>query len=231
MVESALLQTFIVNGSISILWFFFAFSILKRGSSKRSNQMFFTFLALIAIGLLVNVLYRIINLDFWNIWLNKTTIFLSSFAIVFLLIFNLIILKSEKVITDRIKIGIIIVWFILCLVLFFIPNGVSFDYSAGKYGLPVWSAAFSIYGLIIDQALFSIVLYVVSQIYKRFQDKSLKRKYISIILSIAIFDWILVGNFIFNWLNNPLGRTIFLITSILALPAGILLYLGVRREA
>ena len=234
MVQTAIIQTFFVNGSISILWFYFAFSIIKRGKDKPSNQMFFLFMFLTATGLMVNVAYRLINQEYWNIILNKVTIFLSSFAIVFLFLFNLIILKSDKVVGKYHKIVSILLWFLLCFGFFLFPSdSVTWYYNPAKpndVGVPVWSMWFSLYGLIIDQGLFSMTLYIVAQIYRRFENPVLKKKYLWIIASIALFDWILVGNFIFNALNDPTGRLIFMLSSLLAIPASILLYLGVKRD-
>ena len=231
MVETAVLQTLLVNGPIGVLWLFFAIRILQRGPSKRINQMFFLFLGLTALGMFVNVAYRLIGVDFWNITLNKVTIFLSTVSIVFLLIFNLIILKSDKIITDKIKLVMIIAWIIICCGYFFIEGGVTWGHEeVGDAGVPIWSVPFAVFGIIIGQLLWSATLIVVIQIYRRFEDQKLRRKYISTIVAIAIFDWILIGNCINNMIDNDTFRLIFLITSILVIPAGILLYMGVKRD-
>jgi hypothetical protein len=230
MVETAVLQTLLVNGPIGVLWLIFAVKILKRGPSKRINQMFFLFLGLTAIGMFVNVAYRLIGDEFWNIVLNQVVIYLSTVSIVFLLIFNLIILKSDKIITDKIKFVLIIAWSIISSGYFFIEGGVEWIYPSGVAGVPHWSPVFAIFGIIIGQTLWSATLIVVIQIYRRFEDQKLRRKYINTIVAIAIFDWILIGNCINNMINEPTFSTIFLITSILVIPAGILLYMGVKRD-
>ena len=62
-----------------------------------------------AVGLIVNLIYRgtqDFNEDI-KIPGNMTVIFLIDFSLIFLLLFNLIIWKSDKIITDKIKIILI----------------------------------------------------------------------------------------------------------------------------
>ena len=213
-----------------ILFLFLGISILIRGPQKRINQMFFIFLLLIALGLINNIIYRTIDDPQLNIIMNQVSIFFPSLSIVFLFLFNLIILKSDKIITDKLKLILIIIWVILCSMFFviaaIIPDSVTFNTDNN----PVWRWEFAAYGLIIDQLSFTFILIVNVQIYKRFEHEELKKKYLYTIASVLMFDWVLVGNFINNWWSNDIFRQIFPITSLIAIPACIFLYIGVKRE-
>lgn len=203
------------------------FAILRRGPSKRINQMFFIFLFLNGLGLIINIIYRVAEdtIPDINVMLNPFVIFVIDLALVFLLLFNLIIWKSDKIVTDKIKSILIAVWALVCAILFFIPGGVSFP-----AGSPVWSTGFFLHGLIITQTIFGTVLYVNVQIYKRFEHVEIKKKYQRTIISVILLDWFIVGNYLSNFLNISWFRDVFSITALVAFPAMYFLYQGVKRE-
>ncbi|MHA1728087.1 MAG: hypothetical protein ACTSWY_05085 [Promethearchaeota archaeon] len=221
------LTLWIVYLSMITLFLGLGLSILKRGPSKRINQMFFLFLLSNAVGLACNIFYRSTETIIPGIEIigNKTTIFLVDISLMFLLLFNLIIWKSDKIITDKIKSVLIIGWMLLCSILFLIPNGVEFI-----GGVPAWNLPFFLHGVILTQFLLGTVIFVNLQIYKRFENKELKNKYRRSILGVVLFDWLVIGNYLANFLNNPIFRDIFTYTALVSVPAGILLYLGVKRE-
>ena len=231
MVDTALLQTFLINGGTALAFFLVALSVLKRSGIKRISGTFALFFITIAIGLIVNVVYRIINEEYWNIVLNKVTIYFSALGVIFLYEFNLLIRFSENEITLKRQIVLFVIYALLLSFLFFIADGVTWDYSPGIYGVPVWSPLFAWYGGLLCQGLFVLILYTSAKISAQFSDIQAKKKYRFTIVAILMFDFILVGNFVANGLNIPIVRTIFLVGSGISIVFGTYwLYQGTKRN-
>ena len=123
-VETALLQTFLINGGIGVAFLLVAIAVIKRAGLNRMSVTFSLFFILHAIGMFVNVAYRVINEDYWNILLNKVTIYFSVIAFVFLYEFNLLIRFSESEISVRRQVVIFLIYVIVSAGLFLIPDGV-----------------------------------------------------------------------------------------------------------
>lgn len=223
--EGMPLTLWIVYSVMIVLFLYLGVSILRRGYKRRINQVFFAFLLTIAIGLVFNISYRAINDPIYNEIGNMITIFFVNISLIFLLLFHLIIWKSDKIITDRIKIWVIIFWIVLCSLLFIIDD-VTFN-TANK---PVWSSDFFIHGIIINSALYGLIMYVNIQVYRRFETQDLKKKYLNTIISTTMFFWLPIGNYLANFLDNPIFREIFTYTALIVIPGSIMFYLGLKRE-
>ncbi|MBN2156185.1 MAG: hypothetical protein JW776_09090 [Candidatus Lokiarchaeota archaeon] len=249
---NAQIQTFVINGSILIFILIIGSSVLRRNPNSRLNRSFFLFYFFVAFGLLINVAYRLINKEIYMVWMNRITLFFSTFGIIFLLFFNIIIFQSEQVFTRKKQWLYTILWFIACSGILWLDleNGVKWDYNPnkpgidplylnpGSAGVPVYSTLFTVYALILAQGLFIIIIILVARIIRKFGDKKLRRKYISSFVAIMLFDWILVGNLINNWsivqdayAFSPMPfSTVFLYTSVLVIPAVLLLWYGIRKR-
>lgn len=248
---TAQVQTFAINGTMAIFILIIGSVVLRRNSKSRLNRSFFLFYFFVAFGLLINVAYRLINIEIYMIWMNRVTLFFSTFAIIFLFNFNMIIYHSEQVYTKKKAWLYGILWFLACSGFFWldIEKGVQWDYNPNPgiqsllinpltAGVPAWSTLFTIYSLIIAQGLFVVIIVIAIKIIKKFGDIKLRRKYVSSIIAIFLFDWILVGNMFNNWtviqdasayLTMPFSQ-IFLYSSVLVIPAVILLWLGIRKR-
>jgi hypothetical protein len=250
------IQTFAINGTMAIFILLIGSAVLRRNSKSRLNRSFFLFYFFVAFGLMINVAYRLINIEEYMIWMNRITLFFSTFAIIFLFNFNMIIYQSEQVYTRKKGWLWVILWFIACsgFIWLDLQNGVQWDfndalpgiqpsyYVLGAAGIPAWSTMFTVYALILAQGLFIIIIVVAAKIIKKFGDKKLRRKYGSSMIAIILFDWMLVGNILNNWrvvqnanaYYNILGFTpysqYFLYSSVLVIPAVILLWLGIRKR-
>ena len=250
--STAQIQTFAINGTMAIFILIIGSSVLRRNSKSRLNRSFFLFYFFVAFGLVINVAYRLINVEIYMIWMNRITLFFSTFAIIFLFNFNMIIYHSEQVYTRKKAWLWVILWAIACSGFFWldIENGVQWDFNStqpgiqsllinpNSAGVPAWSTLFTLYALVIAQGLFILIIVTAVRIVLKFGDARLRRKYISSIIAIILFDWILVGNMINNWTviqdiftfaAIPFS-TIFLYSSVLVIPAVILLWLGIRKR-
>ena len=123
------------------------FLLVLRRDTKRLNQIFSGYFLCVFIGAVLNVIYASLNINPTVLILHFLTWYFFTFGFVFLLIFNLIILLSEKRMTSQKQLIIIIIYAIILFSVFFIPEGIKIDDSTGWK--PVWSLLFLISVLII----------------------------------------------------------------------------------
>lgn len=231
-----------------VMFLIFGVLIMKRKRTRQTITLSAVFLVP-AFGLMINILYRAIDAYAFNLVGNVITIYLTSFGLIHLLMFNLMLLKSGKAFTTFKQLLYTMLYGVLLAGLFVIGlqyGGVEWEYTgvAGEIGflgrttdpldvgLPVWSVTFMIYGLIISQLGAFAVLYTGIRLYQQMGGKESKysKKFIRAITGVILMDVVVVGNFIFNTLNTGLGRTILLVMSICIIPAGFFLYFGLRQK-
>jgi len=244
MVSTVILQVYLIYGLIFIMFSYFAIKALIRTRNRISITLSLVFI-IPALGILTNILYRTIDTYQFNLIGNKITIILSCLGLINIYFFVELVSKSQVSFPLWKQITIFIIYAVLLSVLFFIPNGVEFEYDGVPgidgynnrdldpldLGVPVWTLAFFLYGLIISQALIIWLIYITVKQYKEFgKDSKYGRKYIQTVIGMILMDIVIVGSFVFNWLNIPIGRTINLVAGIFIFPAAILLYLGLRQE-
>ena len=244
MVSSVILQVFLIYGIIFILFAFLGIKVLIRKRSRISITLSMIFL-IPALGILTNILYRAIDTYEFNLIGNKITIVLSCLGLIFIYFFSAIINESQVGFPLRKQIFIFIIYAGLLSVLFFIPNAVEFEYAGvsgiegynGRsldpldLGVPVWSTAFFLYGIILSQLIIAFLIFTVVKQYQRIGKGNIYgKKYIRSLLGMILMDVVIVGSFLFNWLNTPIGRQINLYLGICIIPAAILLYLGLKEE-
>ncbi len=176
-------------------------------------------------GLMLNVIYSSLNNEEVIRFLNILTIFLVTWSVSFLLAGIASINYSNKVLTDRIKIFIVGVAFIGILPLFFIPDGVDLlppDFT------PYWNSTFTIYSLILSQALFWTTFGIGYKAYRNFQETEIKKKFLKLLVGLIFFDYILVQNALIN--SGVLPRALIVtLLSLLVIPAALLVYVGIGK--
>ena len=242
MVFTVILQVYLIYGLIFIMFSYFAIKALIRKRNRTSITLALIFI-IPALGILTNIVYRTIDNYEFNLIGNKITIALSCLGLINIYFFEELVSKSQVSFSLRKQVIIFAVYAALLSVLFFIPNGVDFEYGGtlgiegynsrdvDDLGVPVWSTAFFLYGLIISQTLIIWLIYITVKQYKEFgKDSKFGRKYIQTLIGMILMDIVIVGSFVFNWLNSPAGRTLNLILGIFIFPAGFLLYLGLKQE-
>ncbi|MFX1394652.1 MAG: hypothetical protein ACFFAH_13915 [Promethearchaeota archaeon] len=222
------ITVYIVQLGMGIIYFIIGVVILKR-DTKRLNQLFSTFYLLAASATILNVIYASLFINPAVKILHFITFFLFCFAIIYLLIFNLILLKSEKIFTIKKHNLIAGIYAVLLLVLILIPKGITIDESTNWR--PVWSLPFLIYALIVVSSCAVIpTTYYSIQIYKKFEDDVLKKKWAYYILATFGYFAILYLSSISNFLNDPNFRLFTSIVGLLLYATAFLLYYGVGRH-
>jgi len=171
-----IITIYVAQGFICLFFLFLAFKILKR-DRKRLNVIFSGFYISPAIGFIINFIYAPLTEVSVVLMLNFLTNFFIFYSSIFIVVFNLILLKSEKAITKKKQLIILtlygIAMFSMIGFLFFPGFGVTFN----ENWSPIWSVPFFIYIVVIETIGIFPALYLSFQVYKKFEDEILKKKW------------------------------------------------------
>ncbi|MBA7630705.1 hypothetical protein ES703_38229 [subsurface metagenome] len=221
---------YVAQGFMCLFFLFLAFKILRR-DRKRLNVIFSGFYISPVIGFIINFIYAPLTDVSVVLMLNFLTNFFIFYSSIFIVVFNLILLKSEKVITTRKQLTILIVYgiamFSMIGFLFFPGFGVTFN----ENWSPIWSFPFFLYVVVIETIGLFPALYLSFQIYKKFEDEVIKKKWKFFIFGLCSILIFLYGIFISNTLDIDIFRTLIgVVGLILALLGAYLMYYGVGRQ-
>lgn len=227
------LTIYIAQGLLFVFFLFLAYKILKR-DRKRLNIIFSMFYLFPVFGTLINFIYGPLDNPEIVVVLNFLTNFGYFFAPIFLVVFDWILLKSEKVVTTTKQLLVLIIYgiamFGMFILLFFPGYGVVIN--ASTNWSPVWSPFFFLYVVLVETVGAIIPIYYLSiQIYKKFEDRVLQKKWKFFIYGFTALVIFMYGIFISNFLNNATFRLIMgIVGLILALGGGYMIYYGVGRS-
>jgi len=213
-----------------ILFFIIAALVLKR-STKRLNQIFSMFFISIALSTLFNVIYASLRIAPVVKILHLTTTFFFCWAMVYLLLFNLILLKSTVLINKNIQIFSILFWTLILigLVVIGFAGGVSIDETTNWR--PVWDRTFFIYEVTTSFFLMFIpTVYFSIRIYRNFENDVLKNRWKYFLVGIFLYYFIWAGISTVNLLENELIRTIWAFLLLISFLAIYILYYGVAKQ-
>ncbi len=224
---------YIVQGLVFAWFAYLAYLILKR-DRKRLNLIFAGFYLSVIVGTIFNFIYGPIANEQVVVFLNYLTNFGAFYSPIFFIVFNLILLKSEKVITPTKQYIIFIGYgiYMFCMIFFVITPGWGVELNATTNWSPVWHLPFFLY-VFLGVTIFTILplLYLSFQVYKKFEDEQLKKKWKFFIFGVIAVMIFMYTIFFSNFLNNPTVRLLIgPIGVILALIGGYLMYIGVGRQ-
>jgi len=228
-----IITVYIAQGVILLAFLYLAIRILLR-DRKRLNFIFAGLYISPAIGLLINFIYAPMTDEFIVLILNFFTNFGIFYAPIFIVVFDLILLKSEKVISTSKQLMILFIYGIAMfsmVFLLFIP-GFGVTINSGTNWSPVWSLPFFLYVVFVETIGALIPsLYFSFQIYKKFEDEVLKRKWRFFIFGFIALMAFMYAIFISNYLGDPTIRLIIGVMGlILAILGGFLMYFGVGKQ-
>ncbi len=223
------IQVYIVQGIVGIIYLIIAYKILKR-DTKRLNVILSLFYILGATGVFLNWIYAPLTDEPTVFILNFLTNYCFFLAPIFLVVFELILLKSEKMFTRQKQLLVIIIYGVIMFCSIFIPNGVTIN--ASTDWKPVWSLPFFIYVIIFFSLLGLLPTFHYGfAVYKKFENEELKKKwkyYLIGIIGLAAFT---IGTFFSNTLNDPTFRVMWAFVALpLIIISPILIYLGVGKQ-
>ncbi|MHA1291572.1 MAG: hypothetical protein ACTSQJ_02760 [Promethearchaeota archaeon] len=232
MTTSRVIQVFVVQLGMGIVYLLIALLILKR-DRKRLNQIFSAFYLTIAAATIVNVIYVAIELNPIVSILHFITVYLFFLGPAFLLIFNLILLKSEKVIDNKKQILIIggysVILFITMILTATLPDQMQINEDTGW--VPVWGLTF-VFTLLITYTIIALIPVTITsiQVFSKFEDTQLKKKWMFFILSV----FILFIYFYFVPLRNASSdetfRNMVSYLGLMLYVTAFMLYYGVGRQ-
>lgn len=225
---SRIIQVFILQLGMGILFLIIAGLVIKR-DRKRLNLILSGFFIFVFLGVLFNVIYALIpDITIATILSHITVFFLFS-STVFLVVFNLMLLKSEKIINTTIQFIVIIIYFGLIIAISLVPGAITIE--ASNNYIPYWSFTFFLLLTIVFVVYTGIpFIYTAFKIYKRFDDDLLKKKwsYYMITGPLYVFNAVMVGYA--NYLNDPTFRLIWNVLSLSLFIVGYLIYYGVGKQ-
>jgi len=228
------MRVFTIYGAqmLVCLWdAYLAYRILKR-DRKRLNIIFAGFYLFGVIGYIFNFIYGFIANVPVVLALNFLTNFFYFYSPIFFVVFELMLLKSEKYINTMKQLLILIGYgiFMFCMI-FFVPItgwGVTFN----TEWAPVWELPIFLY-LVIGESVFAVgpIFYLSYRAYYKFEDDQLKKKWKNFIYGFGAYMIFLYTIFISNFLDIPTFRAVAgIIGLICAIVGGYLMYIGVTRQ-
>jgi len=232
-----ILTIYVAQGIVCFYFLFLAYKILKR-DRKRLNLIFAGFYISPVIGFIVNFIYGPLTDETLVIALNFITNFGIFFSPIFIVVFDLILLKSEKVINTTKQLVILILYGIalFSMIFFVFIEDMGVEMALGATGeapdwSPHWMLPFFLYVVIVESFAVVVSLYLSLKIYKKFEDEQLRKKWKLFIIGFCCLIIFMYGIFISNLLNNSTFRLIMGATGlILAIASGYLIYTGVGRQ-
>jgi len=224
-----ILQVYVAQGIVGAFFLYLAYKILKR-DTKRLNLMLSLGYMAAAIGIFINFIYAPLTDETIVMILYYLTIIVMFAFVPFFLVFVLILLQSEKLMTPKKQWLIVIIYILAESGCIFIPGGVTINASTGWK--PVWSWAMFIYFVSVLVILGMVPsFYYSSKIYQQFDDEQLKRKWKFFILGMCGIYIFAIGTLLSNTLNIQAFRTIWsLFAMILVISSPLLIYYGVGRQ-
>lgn len=233
-------QIYVIQTIVGVLFFFIAYKILKRGSGKRLNKIFASFFIFSGgIPPVINWIYAPIEfeaLESLVSFLSILSFYFIALGLIFLLLFIMIIDKSEKVITNSKQILIVVIYGAALIVLFLIPGGITVDIlddpvSGWTQKSPVWNITALIYVLAIIVGIIIVSLKFSLGIYKKFEDESLQKKWRFFIIGVVLYESVAIIIATINYINIDGVRTLAgLVQLVLVVVGAVLVYYGVGKQ-
>ncbi|MHA1821398.1 MAG: hypothetical protein ACTSU2_16000 [Promethearchaeota archaeon] len=227
------IQVYIVQLGMGIYYMILGIIILKRARNKDykiMNYLIDSFYFSLFIGIILNVIYASLEINPYVKILHIATLGFMLFSNIFLLIFNLVILYSEKIFNRKKQMLVLFIFLVAILsMIVFSYKDISIDETTSWK--PVWHITAYIGGLIFITSNLIPNLYSSMKVYKAFKDVKKKRKWLAYVIGIIIFyceEYLLVTN---NFLNiDSLRMYVALISLIISIINAYLIYFGLAKR-
>ncbi|MHA1193296.1 MAG: hypothetical protein ACTSP9_13535 [Promethearchaeota archaeon] len=231
---SRIFLVFVIDMMMAIFFLGLGWSILRRRKS-RLNATFSGFYISIALGLLINAAYIIINEIFRSEPLALILYYISAFLIfygpVFMLATNRILIHSEVAYSLKSELKLILLYALALgfMAVFYFFDGIEFNESTNWR--PVWSLPYLIYTIIVVTVFTTIPTIGSSfKILTVMKDKMIKRRWAWLmigLLGLYVYEYLVFITFYFNTDFLRMISSLYAITVILWVW---LIYKGVKKE-
>lgn len=219
---------FIGQGVLALIFLLIAIRILGRNRSRLS-LIISSFYILESIAFVLNIIYFPIKINPLASILYLATIYLISFAPILLVLFSITLYRSEKAVKSKAYQKYIIMYGIVLFILLIIPGSFEFGENTGWRPQLSWFLLIGLYSLVTIGVLIPMIK-LMKRISAHFNDKKLRKKWNYFqygFYGIAISYYGLV---LYSTWRNPIFQIIYPIFTILLIPAGYLLYLGLGKK-
>ena len=227
-----IIQIFVVQLGLGLFFLYLGVKILRR-DTKKFNLLVFIFYLFIFISTIINIIY--VNLEQVKYQqtvkvLHFLTLNFSSCSFIFLLVFNLILYKSEKVFDPKKQ--AMVTGFYLCInliPLFLINNHLELGPSTDWY--PDHDVVYFTVQTILFLAVCIPMLYYGFKVLNKFKSKPVKKKFKFYILGLITHIIAGQGILVSNYLSIPTFRiTWAIIGLILIINTSVSIYRGLAKQ-
>ena len=232
-----ILQVYLIQGLVFLFFVYLSILILKR-DRKRLNKVFSGFYILISLGLLFNFIYAPMRSDDLVIVieiLNFITNYCLLLGPIFLVVFQVILLKSESVFTKKKQLIIVISYSVVLLSMigFMFGEETGVDIK-GPNWVPIYHLPIYIY-LVVVHSIGSTIptIYLSSMIYKKLKDTAIRKKWRFFMVGIHSLNIFMYGTYTSYILEVVLPGFRFgwsIVGLILVVTGGYLVFYGVGRQ-
>ena len=219
---------------MAIFFIFLGVSTFLRKRS-RLNTTFSLFFVSIALGLLINAAYVLINAIVLSeplaLLLNYISGFLIFYGPIFMLATNFILLHSGATYSLKSELKLVLSYAVVLgfMAIFYFFDGIEFNESTNWS--PEWSLPYFIYIVVVVSG-FAVIptLYTSVKILKTMEDKQLRKRWIRLMISlIGLFTYLYLA-FLSNYMNTANLSSLLSIYAI-TVPLWVwLIYKGVKKE-
>jgi len=232
-----ILQVYLVQGIVFLFFVSLSIIILKR-DRKRLNKIFSGFYILISLGLLFNFIYtpmRGNDLAMVIEILNFITNYCLLLGPIFLVVFQLVLLKSEKIITKKKQLVIIISYSIVLLSLigFMFGEETGVDIT-GPNWVPIYHLPIFIYLVVVHSISSTIpTIFLSTMIYKKLENSEIRKKWRFFMIGIHSLNIFMYGTYTSYILEVVLYGFRFvwsIVGLVLVVTGGYLVFYGVGRQ-
>ncbi len=212
---------------VVVTFLYVGIKTLQRNPSNRTNQIFALFFFWTSAALALNLPVPLLSDVILRGMLVAISIYGVSVGIALLLIFTLILRYSNKIVTNRRKWMIFIIFLVGFIGYFFVPEGI--DYVTLPSGVSTirYSAPFALYFLIGSQVAFIPIFWFAMKTSSSFSDDAVKRRFRKFLLGLLCFEVMLITMPLVNAGWMPEWGLVFQVS---AIPGAILVYLGVGKQ-
>ncbi len=229
-----IIQIYVVQGILCVFFLFLAVKIITR-QKKKLNYIFSAFYISEAIGLIINFIYAPLENEVIVKGLNFLTNFFSFYAVIFLLLFIILLYKTEKAFEPKKQIILILTTGIIyfCMLFIAIIPELGVEMTEANQFTPYWGWLFFLYVSSIT-TIFSTIptLYYIWKIFNSFKDETVRGRWRFFFGGVIFLYLLLYSIFIRNTFfpGTILSTILSLFGLVFSICGAIFIYYGVGRQ-
>ncbi len=227
-------QIFVVQLGLGLFFLYLGVKIIKR-DKKKLNVLIFMFYLFIFISMLLNVIYATMSsmsddyetaVNYLHFW----TLFFSFMSFPFLLVFNLILYKSEKVFDLKKQLVVFLVLLAANIsAIALVPDHLTMNTSTDWY--PKYDSVYFLVQIFLLSAAVIPMIYYAVKVMQKFKSPDVKQKFKSYVLGITTQTVAGYGILISNFIFNDTFRNIWTFVSLaLVITTCITVYRGLAKQ-